>query len=59
MLGIKDPWVYSAYLLNIVAVSLCIFYGIKNWNKEGEHEKEDIEEEIKWEEKEHKIDEQF
>jgi hypothetical protein len=36
MLGIPDPGVWSAYLLCILSVFLCVIYGIINWNKGDE-----------------------
>jgi hypothetical protein len=36
MLGIPDPGVWSAYLLCICSVILCILYGWANWNKGDE-----------------------
>jgi len=36
MLGIKDPGIYLAYLFTLLSAALCIWYGIKNWNKEDD-----------------------
>lgn len=36
MLGIPDPGVWSAYLLCILSVILCLVYGKLNWNKGDE-----------------------
>lgn len=57
MLGINDPWIWSAYLLCIISAAICVVYGIMNWNKGAEHEKEDIKEEQAWEEEEEEIEE--
>lgn len=57
MLGIDDPWISFVYIANILAVLLCVVYGILNWNKGAENENEEIAEEQKWEEDEAKIDE--
>ena len=51
MLGIADGWVFTAYLLCILSSLLCVVYGIRNWNSDGETEepeqKEWLEEETK------------
>jgi hypothetical protein len=57
MLGIKDPWILTAYLLCFLSALACIVYGIINWNKGGENEKKEISEEAKWEKGETKIEE--
>lgn len=57
VLGIPDPWVWGAYILSILAMLLCVVYGILNWNKGGEDEKEQIEEELEWEKKEREMEE--
>ncbi len=57
MLGINDPWIWSAYLLCIISAAICVIYGIMNWNKGAEHEKQDIAEEHAWEEEEEEIEE--
>lgn len=33
MLGIDDPWVWSAYILSFVATGVCVVYGLAMWNK--------------------------
>ena len=57
MLGIEDPGIYLAYVLTIASAVLCVWYGIRNWNKGARHEAEEIKEEMKWEAKEKEIDE--
>lgn len=57
MLGINDPWISGVYLLCILSALLCIVYGIINWNKGGESEPEEIEEEISWEKEEEEMQE--
>jgi hypothetical protein len=49
MLGIDDPWVWGVYLLCIFSTLLCVIYGIINWNRGGEQESQQIEEEAAWE----------
>ena len=49
MLGIDDPWVWGVYLLCIFSTLLCVIYGIINWNRGGEQESLQIEEEAAWE----------
>lgn len=49
MLGIDDPWVWGVYLLCIFSTLLCVIYGIVNWNRGGEQESLQIEEEAAWE----------
>lgn len=57
MLGIKDPWILTAYLLCILSALACIIYGIRNWNKGAEHENEEISKKANWEKDETEIEE--
>lgn len=57
MLGIKDPWILTAYLLCFLSALACIVYGIRNWNKGAENEPEEFNEEFKWEKNESEIKE--
>jgi len=36
MFGIKDPGIWSAYLICILSAIVCVVYGIVNWNKGDE-----------------------
>lgn len=36
MLGMADPWITAAWLLNVGAMVLCVVYGVLHWNKGGE-----------------------
>jgi hypothetical protein len=36
---------------------LCVVYGLTNWNRGGQKEEEQIEEEVGWEEKEKQVEE--
>ena len=38
MLGIKDPWILSAYLLCLLSTAICVVYGLLCWNKGAETE---------------------
>jgi hypothetical protein len=49
VLGIDDPWIWGVYLLCILSTVLCVSYGIANWNKGEELEKQEIMEEAAWE----------
>jgi len=49
VLGIEDPWIWGVYLLCILSTVLCVSYGIANWNKGEELEKQEIMEEAAWE----------
>lgn len=51
MLGIDDPGIYMGYILAILGLIACIVYGILNWNKGMETDIEEIEKDLKWEEK--------
>jgi hypothetical protein len=42
MLGIKDPWVFSAYTLTIISGLICVIYGLINWNKGAETEAKEV-----------------
>jgi len=60
MLGIPDLSISLAYILCIASALLCLIYGIVMWNKGGgEDEAAEIEEEVKWQEKENLIDEKL
>ena len=59
LLGIPDPWVWGAYVLCILSTLLCVVYGLVNWNRGGEAETQEIQEEIAWEKKEGEIDERL
>ena len=58
VLGINDPWVWSAYILCILSMLLCVGYGIINWNKGDEKEEEEIKEEMDWHKKEKEMEEE-
>lgn len=49
VLGIDDPWIWGVYILCILSTVLCVSYGIANWNKGEELEKQEIMEEAAWE----------
>lgn len=57
MFGIPDFSISLVYILCILSTILCVVYGIMNWNKGLETEADDIDEELKWEQKEHQIEE--
>jgi len=56
MLGIPDFWISSAYVLSILSAVACIVYGIINWNKGGNDEVKQIQEEKKWEKAEEEVE---
>ena len=49
MLGIEDKGVLAAYLLCLVSASLCVVYGVLNWNRGDEPVEPD---DVKWVDKE-------
>ena len=51
-LGIADVWVFLAYLGCIAAATLCIGYGLVNWNRNGTTP---TEEDIVWAEESDKL----
>lgn len=57
VLGIDDPWVWSAYILTILSMLLCVIYGVLNWNKGDEDEEAQIKEEMEWHKKEKEMEE--
>ena len=57
VLGIDDPWVWSAYILTILSMLLCVIYGALNWNKGDEDEEAQIKEEVEWHKKEKEMEE--
>jgi len=43
MLGIDDPWVWSAYILCLASTAACAIYGAAMWNRGDEPvAKEDV-----------------
>jgi hypothetical protein len=56
MLGIEDPGVWSAYLLCILSVVLCVIYGAVNWNKGDEPV---YPEDVKWVKDEEEVKEKL
>lgn len=58
VLGINDPWVFSAYILAILSMLLCVVYGALNWNKGGEDEEKQVKEEMEWHKKEKEMEEE-
>ena len=59
MLGIPDLSISLVYILCIASALLCLIYGIFMWNKGGDDEEQEIDEELKWQEKENLIDEKL
>ena len=57
VLGIDDPWVWSAYILTILSMLLCVVYGALNWNKGDEDEETQVKEEMEWHKKEKDMEE--
>ncbi len=57
VLGIDDPWVWSAYILTILSMLLCVIYGALNWNKGDEDEEAQVKEEMEWHKKEKEMEE--
>ena len=55
MLGFAEFWAFMGYLCMILSALLCVVYGLVNWNKPKTDQTKEIEEEIKWEEKDDKI----
>ena len=55
VLGIPDFWIWSAFLLCIASALACVIYGLVNWNKGSNIEKNQIDEEVRWEEKEKEV----
>ncbi len=56
MLGIEDFYVLLAYLLCLLSALLCVIYGLINWNR---GEEAVAEEDIRWAEKEKKVEEEL
>ncbi|WZV03716.1 symporter small accessory protein [Lentisphaerota bacterium WC36G] len=41
LLGLGDVWISAVYIGNIIAVLLCVIYGIINWNSTDKSKLED------------------
>ncbi len=52
VLGIPDWSVSLVYILMIASSLLCIVYGFRMWNKEGDISEKELEEEKRWAEEE-------
>ncbi|MGQ7870436.1 symporter small accessory protein [Sunxiuqinia sp. sy24] len=59
MLGINDPSIYLGYLLAVLSLLLCIWYGVKNWNKGCETDELELQEDVAWELKDEQLKEQL
>lgn len=55
MFGIDDPGIYWAFILIFSCVIFAVVFGIVNWNKGIERDKDELEKDLKWEEKEDEI----
>jgi hypothetical protein len=55
MLGFAEFWAFMGYFCSILATLLCVVYGIMNWNKPKADESKEIDEEIKWDQKDTEI----
>jgi len=56
VLGIPDFWIWSAFLLSVGSTLLCVIYGAINWNRGGNDESQQIDEEVQWDEKEKEVE---
>lgn len=50
--GIPDLTILAAYLLCILSALICLVYGLYNWNRGGETEAAQMNEEAEWEKNE-------
>ena len=57
MLGLQDNSIFIAYMLSIISALGCIVYGLLNWNKGGNDEPKQIQEEQNWDTDEQKLNE--
>jgi len=55
--GLEGAGVVIAYVGSVLSSLLCVVYGILNWNRPAANEAREIQEEIKWEKEEVRIDE--
>jgi hypothetical protein len=58
MFGIDDPGIWGAYFLCVLSTLMCVAYGILNWDKGAEREDREIVEEMEWESREKKLEEE-
>jgi len=56
MFGIEDTYVSLVYLLCVASALLCVLYGILNWNRGQEAEKD---EDIRWAQEEKQVEEEL
>ena len=58
MLGIADPWVFTAFVLCLLSAALGVVWGIFNWNRDVP-ETEPNEEIRHWAEEEERVEEEL
>lgn len=56
MLGFSSISIFLAYFLTVVASLTCIIYGVINWNKGGDPDDKEIQQEKQWLEEEKELD---
>lgn len=59
MLGIHDPSIYLGYLLAVLSLVACVWYGAKNWNNGQEPDESELREDFDWEVKDEQLKEQL
>ena len=59
MLGIHDPSIYLGYLLAVLSLAACVWYGAKNWNNGSETDVAEWKKDLDWEEKDEQINQQL
>lgn len=59
ILGIDDPWIWGAYVLCILSTLQCVVYGVMYWNRGGKAEAGEIAEELAWQKKEEKMEDEM
>jgi hypothetical protein len=55
MLGFAEFWAFMGYICSILAALLCVIYGLANWNNPKIDQEKEVDEEIKWEQKDTEI----
>lgn len=56
MMGLPDLGIWSVYMLCILSTLACVVYGLYNWNRGGEDETGQIQEEKEWEKVENEVE---
>jgi hypothetical protein len=59
MLGFSSVNIFLAYTLTILSAVACVVYGILNWNKGGDPDEKELNQEKQWMKEEQELDKEL